>query len=143
MSQIQALNPSIKTIFVSIDLSSSSSVHAAAEQILSNPEIGAIDVLVNNAGIMACPYTPVEEWKDKKGSPIELQFATNYLGHFLLTMLLMDRVRQSGPGARVVNVSAASHRFSGVNLDDLNCSVSLRLKFQRPKLWSTNVRPIH
>ncbi|KAJ5810304.1 uncharacterized protein N7503_002522 [Penicillium pulvis] len=120
MSQIQALNPSIQVFLFAIDLSSSTSIHAAAEQVLSNPQIGPIHVLINNAGVMACPYTPVEEWKDKRGSPVELQFAANHLGHFLLTTLLMDRIRQSGPGARVVNVSAASHRFSAVNLDDLN-----------------------
>lgn len=125
MSQVQTLNPSIKVFFIAIDLSSSASIHAAAEKVLSNPQIGPIHVLINNAGVMACPYTPVEEWKDSRGSPVELQFAANHLGHFLLTTLLMNRIRQSGPGARVVNVSAASHRFSAVNLDDLNFTVSL------------------
>ncbi|KAJ5565053.1 hypothetical protein N7513_001295 [Penicillium frequentans] len=120
MSQVQALNPSIKVFFIAIDLSSSASIHAAAEKVLSNPQIGPIHVLINNAGVMACPYTPVEEWKDSRNSPVELQFAANHLGHFLLTTLLMNRIRQSGPGARVVNVSAASHRFSAVNFDDLN-----------------------
>jgi NAD(P)-dependent dehydrogenase (short-subunit alcohol dehydrogenase family) len=124
ISKIHALSPRTKTWFHSIDMSSSRSIHEAAKYVLASPEIKTIDVLINNAGVMACPYTPVEEWKDENGSPVELQFATNYLGHFLLTMLLMDRLRQSGQGARVVNLSAASHRSSGVRFDDLNFSVS-------------------
>lgn len=72
---------------------------------------------------MACPYTPVPDWKDPKGAPVELQFGANHLGHFLLTMRLINKIRKSGSASRVVNVSAASHRFSEVDFDDLNFSV--------------------
>ncbi|GFF30912.1 short-chain dehydrogenase TIC 32, chloroplastic [Aspergillus udagawae] len=122
ISEIQTINSSIKTWFVPIDLGNSASIHAAVDQIFSNPEIKRIDVLINNAGIMACPYTPVSDWKDPKGAPVELQFGANHLGHFLLTMLLIDQIRRPGSAARVVNVSAASHRFSEVHFDDLNFS---------------------
>lgn len=80
ISKIHALSPSTKTWFHSIDMSSSRSIHEAAKYVLASPEIKTIDALINNAGVMACPYTPVEEWKDENGSPVELQFATNYLG---------------------------------------------------------------
>ncbi|KUL86858.1 hypothetical protein ZTR_05283 [Talaromyces verruculosus] len=122
ISDIQSINPSVKTWFVPLDLGNSASIHAAVDQILSNPEIKGIDVLINNAGVMACPYTPVPDWKDPKGAPVELQFGANHLGHFLLTMRLIDEIRNPGSASRVVNVSAASHRFSEVDFDDLNFS---------------------
>ena len=70
----------------------------------------AFDLLVNNAGIMACPLERTAEgW--------ELQFATNHLGHFLLTGLLAPLLR---PGARVVSVSSRGHRFSPVVFEDIH-----------------------
>jgi NAD(P)-dependent dehydrogenase (short-subunit alcohol dehydrogenase family) len=70
----------------------------------------SLDLLVNNAGIMACPLARTEEgW--------ELQFATNHLGHFLLTGLLAPLLR---PGARVVSVSSRGHRFSPVVFEDIH-----------------------
>ena len=70
----------------------------------------SLDVLVNNAGIMACPLARTDEgW--------ELQFATNHLGHFLLTGLLAPLLRS---GARVVSVSSRGHRFSPVVFEDIH-----------------------
>ncbi|KAL2844574.1 short-chain dehydrogenase [Aspergillus pseudoustus] len=122
ISEIQSINPSITTMFVPIDLGNPTSVRAAADQIMSDPDIKSIDVLINNAAIMACPYTPARDWKDPEGTLVELQFGANHLGHFLLTMLLIDKIRMPGSAARVVNVSAASHRFSEVGFDDLGFS---------------------
>jgi NAD(P)-dependent dehydrogenase (short-subunit alcohol dehydrogenase family) len=69
-----------------------------------------LDLLINNAGIMACPLERTEEgW--------ELQFATNHLGHFLLAGLLAPLLRA---GARVVSVSSRGHRFSPVVFDDIH-----------------------
>lgn len=110
-------------MFVPIDLGNPESIRAAADHIMSDPEVEKIDVLINNAGIMACPYMPAPDWKDPKGTLVESQFVVNHLGHFLLTMLLIDKVRMPGSAARVVNVSAASHRFSKVEFDDLGFSV--------------------
>ena len=73
---------------------------------------GKLDILINNAGIMAPPLTRTAEgW--------ESQFATNHLGHFLLTNLLADAIKTSGE-ARVVNLSSAGHGYSTVDLDDPN-----------------------
>lgn len=69
---------------------------------------GEIDVLVNNAGVMATP-----EGRTKDG--FELQFGTNHLGHFALTNLLLPRIRD-----RVVSLSSGAHRIGGLDLDDLN-----------------------
>jgi NAD(P)-dependent dehydrogenase (short-subunit alcohol dehydrogenase family) len=69
---------------------------------------GDLDVLVNNAGVMATP-----ERRTKDG--FELQIGTNHLGHFALTNLLLPRVRD-----RVVTVSSGAHRMGKVRLDDLN-----------------------
>ncbi|SDA35779.1 SDR family NAD(P)-dependent oxidoreductase [Sphingomonas sp. NFR15] len=72
-----------------------------------------LHVLINNAGIMALP--------ERQLSPqgFELQFATNYLGHFALTWGLCDALTSAG-GARVVSVSSSGHLFSPVIFDDLN-----------------------
>ncbi len=69
-----------------------------------------IDVLIANAGIMACP-----EGRTTDG--FELQFGTNHLGHFLLVNRLMPLLK-TGPPGRVVVLSSAGHRFSDVSLED-------------------------
>jgi len=73
---------------------------------------GPLHVLVNNAGIMATPETRTPQgW--------ELQFATNHLGHFVLTTGLHAALAAAG-GARVVNVSSIGHRRSPVMFDDIH-----------------------
>jgi NAD(P)-dependent dehydrogenase (short-subunit alcohol dehydrogenase family) len=69
---------------------------------------GEIDLLINNAGVMAPPLT-------RTADGFELQFGTNHLGHFALTNLLLDRVR-----GRVVTVSSTAHRIGRIDLEDLN-----------------------
>ncbi|MBL0215118.1 MAG: SDR family oxidoreductase [Myxococcales bacterium] len=85
--------------FIALDLSDLASVRACAEALLAKaPKIHG---LINNAGVVA-----------KRGSTTkdgyEMTFGTNHLGHYLLTRLLTDRLKQTG-GARIVNVSSASH----------------------------------
>ena len=70
-----------------------------------------IDILLNNAGIMACP-----QWKTKDG--FEMQFGTNHLGHFLLTNLLIDKIKQTG-SARIVNVSSLAYESKIYSYTDL------------------------
>lgn len=91
-----------------LDLTDLDSVRAFADRCL---EAGRnIDVLINNAGIMACPETRVAAgW--------ELQFATNHLGHYALTNRLWPLL--SG-GARVVTVSSGGHRSSPIRWDDVH-----------------------
>lgn len=72
-----------------------------------------LHLLINNAGIMALP----ELKRDEQGN--ELQFSTNHLGHFRLTLRLWEALKRAN-GARVVSVSSAGHRFSPVQFDDIN-----------------------
>ena len=90
-----------------LDLSDLDSVRALAERILASSR--HIDILINNAGIMACPETRV-------GPGWEAQFATNHLGHFALTNLLWPALKG---GARVVSVSSAGHHLSAIRWDDV------------------------
>ncbi|KAJ9576495.1 hypothetical protein L9F63_025609, partial [Diploptera punctata] len=71
-----------------------------------------LDVLINNAGVMRCPHT-----KTKEG--IELQLGVNHMGHFLLTNLLLDKLKSSAP-SRIINVSSVAHHRGHINKDDLN-----------------------
>src|SRR5258706_4018363 len=74
---------------------------------------GPLDILVNNAGIMAVPEL------EKTPQGFELQFGTNFLGHFALTIGLHPALAAAN-GARVVSVSSTGHLFSPVIFDDLN-----------------------
>lgn len=84
-----------------IDLADLSSVRRAATRIA---EVGPLDVLVNNAGVMATPYSRTVDG-------FELQLATNHLGPFLLAGLLLPQLVASGHG-RVVTVSSQAHRLT-------------------------------
>jgi NAD(P)-dependent dehydrogenase (short-subunit alcohol dehydrogenase family) len=95
--------------YVELDLSSQSSVRAAASTILSL--VSKIDILINNGGIMGIPYSVTPDG-------IESQFAVNYLSHFLLTNLLMPSILKAGPGSRVVNVSSNAYGLGGVRYED-------------------------
>ncbi|KAH9396453.1 hypothetical protein TYRP_019472 [Tyrophagus putrescentiae] len=98
-------------IFVRLDLSSLASVRNAAAEILDLTD--RIDVLVNNGGVMMCP----------KGATVdghECQMATNYLGHFLLTLLLLERLKKSSLGGRIVHVSSIAYLIGRPWFDDLN-----------------------
>ena len=92
-----------------VDLAALDSVRAFAAEFLA--ERDRIDVLINNAGVMACPQGTTDDG-------FELQFGTNHLGHFLLTNLLMPALLAGAP-SRVVSLSSAGHRFSDVVLDDI------------------------
>ncbi|VVC88656.1 unnamed protein product [Leptidea sinapis] len=92
------------------DLSSLKSVREFCQKILdTEPQV---NILVNNAGIMMCPKGETEDG-------FEIQFGTNHLAHFLLTMLLLPRIIRSKP-ARIVTVSSRAHIRYNIKLDDLN-----------------------
>ena len=94
---------------VRIDLASLASVREAADEIGS--AYGPIDLLINNAGVMAPPY-------QRTADGFELQLGVNHLGHFALTGLLLPRMRgQEGP--RVVTVSSNGHKPGRIDFDDL------------------------
>lgn len=115
--EIAAIDPEVEVTFVPCELTDrEGSVRQAAETINSDETIPRIDVIVNNAGVMMLPEYQV----DKTG--YELQLSANHLGHFLLTNLLLPKVKAAGPGARVVNVSSSGHRISPFRFDDWNFS---------------------
>jgi NAD(P)-dependent dehydrogenase (short-subunit alcohol dehydrogenase family) len=115
IKDINKINPLVKTSFIPIDLSEYDSVRKASKEIESKVE--KIDILINNAGVMAIPnYTT-----NKDG--VETTLATNHVGHFLLTNLLMDKIIAAGPGARIVNLTSAGHRISAFRFEDYNFSV--------------------
>jgi NAD(P)-dependent dehydrogenase (short-subunit alcohol dehydrogenase family) len=96
---------------VDLDLADLDSVRACATEVLGR--FDRLDVLVNNAGLQLGQRTTT-----KQG--FEATFGINHLGHFLLTNLLLDRIRASAP-ARIVNVSSVGHHFArgGIPWDDL------------------------
>ena len=93
-----------------LDLADLASVRAAASDLLE--EFPRIDLLINNAGVMACP-------QGLTADGFELQFGTNHLGHFLFTCLLVPALLRAVP-ARVVNLSSRGHQFSDVDFEDPN-----------------------
>eukprot|EP00058_Branchiostoma_floridae_P027907 XP_002613398.1 hypothetical protein BRAFLDRAFT_68406 [Branchiostoma floridae] len=97
-----------------LDLASLASVRTFATII--NEREPNVNILVNNAGVMMCP-----QWKTEDG--FEMQFGTNHLGHFLLTNLLLDKLKKSAP-SRVVIVSARLYDGGKINFDDINAERS-------------------
>ncbi|MEV8017782.1 SDR family NAD(P)-dependent oxidoreductase [Streptomyces sp. NPDC086554] len=91
-----------------LDLADLDSVRGFAERFLATGR--RIDIVINNAGIMACPERRV-------GPGLESQFAVNHLGHYALVGRLWPAL---APGARVVAVSSAGHQLSDVRWDDLH-----------------------
>ncbi|KQR82761.1 oxidoreductase [Arthrobacter sp. Leaf337] len=98
-----------------LDLADLASVKSFADGFLSaasgDPAAG-LDILINNAAIMASPERRV-------GRGWESQFATNHLGHFALTNLLWPALA-AGQGARVVSLSSTGHKLSPIRFDDIN-----------------------
>ncbi|CAH1262398.1 RDH11 [Branchiostoma lanceolatum] len=100
-----------------LDLASLTSVRQFAKAI--NGAEPRLDVLINNAGVM---HTP--RWETEDG--FEMQFGVNHLGHFLLTNLLLDKLKKSAPG-RVVTVASLVHAFAkGIDFDDINSQNNYR-----------------
>lgn len=115
---IAKAHPGVKTRPLRLDLGSLAAVREAAAEVNAWADVPAIDVLVNNAGIMAVPYGLTEDG-------FERQFATNHLGHFLFTNLIMGKLL-AAPRPRVVNVSSDGHRASPVRFDDIDFHVSMK-----------------
>lgn len=92
------------------DLASQKSIRDFVEQFKKEHE--KLHILINNAGVMRCPKMYTQEG-------IELQFGVNHIGHFLLTNLLLDALKDSAP-SRIVNVSSSAHRRGKIKFDDLN-----------------------
>src|SRR6266404_1467005 len=101
--------PDAKVKYESLDLASLASIADFAQRMHSRK---ALDLLINNAGVMALPR------RQSTADGFEMQFGTNYLGHFALTARLMPLLRRAS-GPRVVNVSSLAHRTGFIDFDDL------------------------
>jgi NAD(P)-dependent dehydrogenase (short-subunit alcohol dehydrogenase family) len=108
-SAIKAAFPSAIAEAAQVDLANLGSIRAFAARIRAGHD--HIDLLVNNAGVMAAPYR-------RTADGFELQFGTNHLGHFALTGLLLQLLRE-GDDPRVVTVSSNAHRRGRMRFDDL------------------------
>ena len=118
--QITATSPGAAASVVRLDLASQASVRAAAEEIRAG--FPALDLLINNAGVMDVPYQQTEDG-------FELTLATNHLGPFALTGLLLDRL---AAGARIVTMSSIGHLQGVIDFDDLQSE----RKYKREKAYT-------
>ncbi|XP_063299698.1 retinol dehydrogenase 13-like [Pelobates fuscus] len=93
-----------------LDLASTKSIKEFARSIRKEEE--HVDILINNAAVMRCP-----NWKTEDN--FEMQFGVNHLGHFLLTNLLLEKMKRS-VNSRIINVSSLAHIAGEIDFDDLN-----------------------
>jgi len=121
VASIKAEFPLSSVSAMVLDLTSFASVRKFAADYKATGK--PIHLMINNAGVMACPKTLTSEG-------LEMQFGTNHIGHFLLTTLLLDLIKTSGTAelpARIVNVSSDANYFApavGIHFDDLTADKS-------------------
>lgn len=115
IAKIKRMNPAAKVRFEQIDLANLASIKAFAERMTNAGE--AIDLLINNAGVM----TPPNRIETVDG--FELQFGTNHIGHFALTAQLLPLLCKAKE-ARVVTVSSVANRAGQIHFDDLQWKTS-------------------
>lgn len=108
--QILAVQPSAKLVVMELDLSSLDSVRAFTQAF--DQQYDRLDILLNNAGLMAIP-------QKQTADGFEMQLGVNHLGHFALTALLFPNLIQTA-GSRVVNVSSSAHRMGEMDFSNLN-----------------------
>lgn len=118
VSEIQKAHPGVPTRFLQLDLADNTSVRAAAKEVLDDNSIEQIDVLINNAGMMMSA-------EGKSADGLEMQFASNHIGHFLFTNLIMPKLvkaaEKSPRGAvRIVNLASAGHMYGPIRFSDPN-----------------------
>lgn len=106
---ILKLEPGAKLDLMQLDLASQESVKSFAAAFLS--KYNRLDLLINNAGVMAIPRRETPEG-------FEIQFGTNHLGHFTLTSLLIETILKT-PKSRIVNISSTAHAMGTMTFDDL------------------------
>ena len=108
LKELEGIVP--KENIVEMDLAKPKSVQNFVDDF--SKQVSKLDILINNAGVMACPEmrTP-EGW--------ELQFAVNQIGHFILTKGLLPKMQAAG-GARLVTLSSTGHKMSGIRWDDIH-----------------------
>ncbi|XP_058017865.1 retinol dehydrogenase 12-like [Ahaetulla prasina] len=92
-----------------LDLADTKSIREFASNFLKEEK--QLNILINNAGVMMCPYS-------KTADGFEMHFGVNHLGHFLLTFLLIECIKQSAP-ARIINVSSVAHHLGRIHFQNL------------------------
>jgi len=115
--RLRDIQPNAQVQFLHMDLADLDSVRAAATRV--QDEHARLDLLINNAGLMATP-------QQRTAQGFEMQFGVNHLGHFALTGLLLPQLLRA-PGSRIVTVSSNGHRPGHIRFDDLQ--------------WQTNYSP--
>ncbi|MBT2446537.1 SDR family NAD(P)-dependent oxidoreductase [Streptomyces sp. ISL-43] len=108
---LRAEVPGADVRFMPLDLADLATVREFAREF--GQRHGSLDLLVNNAGVMALPY-------GRTADGFETQFGVNHLGHFALTGLLLPGLLAAGSGARIVNLSSGFHALGDVDHEDLN-----------------------
>ncbi|KAL8925012.1 MAG: hypothetical protein Q9208_003696 [Pyrenodesmia sp. 3 TL-2023] len=107
VEEIKRIVPSANVIFLKLDLCSFKSISAAAQEFTS--QSARLDVLINNAGIMATPVAETEEG-------FESQFGTNHIGHSLLTKrllpTLLSTAKENGADVRIVTLTSEGHNLA-------------------------------
>ncbi|WP_170410221.1 oxidoreductase [Ruegeria atlantica] len=116
--------PSASLDIIALDLSDLSSVRAFAKAF--RDRYAKLDVLINNAGILL--YSA-----QTNAEGVDLQFATNHIGHFLLTALLIDLIPDN-PASRIVSLSSIAHKGASIHFDDLTCGQNPGLAYGQSKL---------
>ncbi|MGB8940572.1 MAG: oxidoreductase, partial [Streptomyces sp.] len=135
LEQLRSEVPSAEAEFRRLDLADLGSVRLFAEAYDRDDEGGGLDLLVNNAGVMALPYRQTADG-------FETQFGVNHLGHFALTGLLLPRLLRT-PGARIVTVSSAFHALGNIDMGDLNSERNYRRWIAYGRSKSANLLFVH
>ena len=108
--------PSAQVESIPLNLASLNSIRQCADQL--NDRLGRIDLLFNNAGVMALPESRTEDG-------FEMQLGTNHFGHFALTGLALEAIL-AAPAGRIINVTSNAHKMGQMNWDDLHGSKRYR-----------------
>ncbi|MBU3865705.1 SDR family oxidoreductase [Streptomyces sp. 4503] len=130
--RIRAQAPGAYVRVAPLDLADLKSVRTFAAEYQGD----RLDLLINNAGVMALP-------RRRTADGFEMQFGVNHLGHFALTGLLLPKLLEAGPGARVVSVSSFMHMLGTVDPRDLNMERGYRRWTAYARSKSANLLFIH
>ncbi|XP_054944521.1 retinol dehydrogenase 11 isoform X2 [Physeter macrocephalus] len=107
--EIQIMTGNQQVLVRKLDLADTKSIRAFAKGFLAEEK--HLHILINNAGVMMCPYS-------KTADGFEMHMGVNHLGHFLLTHLLLEKLKESAP-SRVVNVSSLAHHLGRIHFHNL------------------------
>lgn len=118
IESLRSKYPDVNYRHLQLDLSSQKNVRTSASELLSWNDLPSIDILVNNAAIMNIPERTINE------DGIEITFATNYIGHFLFTNLILSKLIKASESnekgaTRIVNVSSGSPQVAQMRWSDL------------------------